>query len=89
MNPETLLLFILNNGTPFDPQNPYPNEHAARIKDPSDFKEKPDWSTGGQFRRTNGGTIYGTIQVPATIAVIWGQLKTQSGKEAQPQGREP
>lgn len=85
MNPETLLLFILNNGTHFNPQNPYPNEHAARIKDPSDFKEKPDWSTGGQFRRTNGGTIYGTIQVPATIAIIWGQLKTQSGKEAQPQ----
>ena len=47
---------------------PYPNEHAARLRDPADFD--PD-----SFRRTNGGTIYGSKTVPATIGIIWGKLK--------------
>jgi len=53
----------------FDVLNPYPNEHAARLRDPGDF----DPNT---FRRTAGGTIYGTKTVPATISIIWGKLKT-------------
>jgi HK97 family phage prohead protease len=47
---------------------PYPNEHAARLRDPGDFD--PD-----SFRRTKGGTIYGSKNVPETISIIWGKLK--------------
>lgn len=50
---------------------PYPNEHSARLKDPKDFDSK-------SFRRTNGGTIYGKIKVPKTIAIIWAKLKSKS-----------
>lgn len=46
---------------------PYPNEHSARLKDPKDF-------AADSFRRTNGGTIYGKIEVPKTIAIIWAKL---------------
>jgi ATP-dependent Clp endopeptidase proteolytic subunit ClpP len=49
--------------------NPYPNEHAARLRDPGDFD--PD-----SFRRTAGGTISGTTTVPSTSHIIWGKLKT-------------
>jgi len=65
--------------------NPLPNEHSARLRNPADFKEKPDWSTGGKFRRTSGGTIFARTKVPVTIGIIWGQLKTQSGQAAYPQ----
>lgn len=65
---------------------PYENEHSARLKEPSEFKEKPDWAKGGgKFRRTPDGKIYGRVKVPKTADVIWGQLKNQSGKEAAPQ----
>lgn len=50
---------------------PYPNEHSARLKNPKDFEPK-------SFRRTNGGTIYGKIKVPKTIAIIWAKLKGKS-----------
>lgn len=65
---------------------PYKNEHSARIKDPKKFKDKPDWSEKGQFRRTKGGNAIlpgsGKIDIPDTIGVIWGQLKTQDGDTA-------
>lgn len=64
---------------------PYANEHAARLRDPGDFKEKPDWSDDGKFRRSSDGTLYGKLKVPETIDVLWGQLKSQSGKAAAPQ----
>ena len=65
---------------------PFINEHAARLKDPDDFKEQPDWAEKGQkFARKADGTIYGSIKVPATVDVIWGQLKAQNGKAAAPQ----
>lgn len=47
---------------------PYPNEHAARLRSPEDFS--PD-----TFRRTSGGTIFGRVDVPKTIDIIWGKLK--------------
>jgi len=50
---------------------PYETEHSARLKDPKDFESK-------SFRRTNGGTIYGKIKVPKTIAIIWAKLKGKS-----------
>jgi len=50
---------------------PYPNEHSARLKNPKDFEPK-------RFRRTNGGTIYGTKKVPKTVAIIWAKLKDKS-----------
>jgi len=50
---------------------PYENEHSARLKNPKDFEPK-------SFRRTNGGTIYGTKKVPKTIAIIWAKLKGKS-----------
>jgi len=56
---------------------PYPNEHSARLRDPADFD--PD-----SFRRTNGGTIYGSKVVPKTIAIIWGKLKGKSQEDDPP-----
>lgn len=47
---------------------PFPNEHSARLKDPKLFARK-------SFRRTNGGTIFGSIKVPKSIGIIWGKLK--------------
>lgn len=47
---------------------PNPNEHSARLKSPDLFDDDT-------FRRKKDGTIYGSIKVPATIAVIWGKLK--------------
>lgn len=45
---------------------PFPNEHAARLLDP----DKCD-----DFRRKKDGKLYNKIDVPETIAVIWGHLK--------------
>jgi len=64
---------------------PYPNVHSARLRNPGDFKERPDWSGAGKFRTTRGGTIFGRIKVPRAIEIVWGQLKTQSGDQAAPQ----
>lgn len=47
---------------------PFPNEHAARLRNPNDFN--PD-----TFRRVDDGTIFGSKKVPASAAVIWGKLK--------------
>jgi len=49
---------------------PYPNEHAARLRDPGDFAP-------GTFRRRMGSgnaTVFGA-KVPNSIAVIYGKLK--------------
>ena len=43
---------------------PYPNEHSARLVDPDQFEES---------RRTNGGNLYNRVDVPVTIAIIWGR----------------
>jgi len=56
---------------------PFPNEHAARLKSPGLFD-------GDTFRRKKDGTIYGSIKVPATIAVIWGKLKEHNKPEDNP-----
>ncbi len=47
---------------------PYPNEHSARLQSPDKFDSK-------SFRRTNGGTLYGSKKVPSTISIIWGKLE--------------
>lgn len=47
---------------------PFPNEHAARLRNPNDF-------SADSFRRTAGGTIYGRIKIPSSIGIIWGKLK--------------
>jgi ATP-dependent Clp protease, protease subunit len=86
LNSESGLLdFIQNESLAFSPDAALQTEHSARLREPIDFKAKPDWSTGGQFRRTNGGQVYGTKKVPNAISIIWGQLKTQSGKAAAPE----
>lgn len=56
---------------------PYPNEHAARLQDPKKFDPKA-------YRRSNGGTIYGKIKVPVTIAIIWGKLKGKAKPSDKP-----
>jgi HK97 family phage prohead protease len=56
---------------------PFENEHAARLQNPKKF----DSDT---YRRTNGGTIYGSKKVPSTIGIIWGKLKGQSGPDDKP-----
>jgi len=53
-----------------EPQNPFPNEHAARLRNPNDFSPKT-------FRRTHGsgnGKVQG-VPIPKSIDVIWGKLK--------------
>lgn len=47
---------------------PYPNEHSARLQSPDKFDSK-------SFRRTSGGTLYGSKKVPSTVSIIWGKLK--------------
>ncbi len=51
---------------------PFPNEHACRLKEPTEFQQ-------GTFRRTPDGTWElkgaGLLKVPQTIDVISGQLK--------------
>ncbi|KKL84111.1 hypothetical protein LCGC14_1968030, partial [marine sediment metagenome] len=47
---------------------PYPNEHSARLQSPDKFDPK-------SFRRTSGGTLYGSKKISSTIAIIWGKLK--------------
>ncbi len=60
---------------------PYPNEHAARIRQPGNFN--PD-----TFRRTKGGKAVlpgsGLITVPNTISIIWGKLKGSDKPADQP-----
>ena len=52
---------------------PYPNEHSARIRQPNQFDEKT-------YRRAKGGKATlpgsGLIDIPSSIAIIWGKLKT-------------
>ena len=57
---------------------PFLNEHSARLKSPASFD--PD-----SFRRTNGGTLYGRIKVPASIAIIWAKLKSANKPSDFPQ----
>jgi hypothetical protein len=58
--------------------NPFPNEHALRLKDPDGFDSK-------SFRRTKGsgkGKVQG-VKIPSSISVIWGKLKGKA-KPADP-----
>lgn len=55
---------------------PYPNEHAARLENPDKYDE---------FRRTKGGTIYGSIEVPKTISIIWGHVNGEPRNAWHPQ----
>ena len=56
---------------------PFPNEHSARMKSPTLFN--PD-----TFRRKKDGTIYGSIKVPGTAAVIWAKLKDHDAPSDNP-----
>jgi len=47
---------------------PYPNEHSARLHDPSKFDP-------ASFRRTRDGVLFGRIKLPESISVIWARLK--------------
>jgi len=69
-----VLLHKLDDG--FEILKPYPNEHAARIKDPSGFDK---------IRRTKDGTIYGSKKVPGDVSVLWGHIKGGGDKAWQPQ----
>ncbi len=67
---------------------PYPGEHSARLKEPSEFAEEPVWKDGkpGKMQRTKGsgnGTVQGK-KVPDTISVLWGKLKGKAGKDDPP-----
>jgi len=50
---------------------PYPNEHSARLQDPTKFEPK-------SFRRTKGGVLYGSKKIPNTISIIWGKLENKA-----------
>jgi len=54
---------------------PYPNEHAARIIAPEEFRKN-------SFRRTKGGRALlsgaGMIEVPKSISIIWGKLSSDN-----------
>lgn len=59
----TLKLGELENPEIWDVMRPYPNEHAARLQEPSRFDS---------FRRTNGSS---RLNIPESIAIIWGHPK--------------
>ncbi len=61
--------------------NPYPNEHAARLRQPNTFAENATWQDGskGKFRRTTVKSFQGK-SAPKSIDVIWGKLKGKAGK---------
>ena len=59
---------VVSNVKQWAEEKPFPNEHSARIKSPDLFDSKT-------FRRKSDGTIYGSIKIPTTAAVIWGKLK--------------
>jgi len=63
-----LVLKAKQNTAIIEVSKPYPNEHSARLQDPSKFDSK-------SFRRTSGGIIYGSKKVPSTISIIWGKPK--------------
>ena len=52
-------------GEPFDIKKPYPNEHACRLREPDEFKEKP-W---GRTERVSDGKRY---------SIITGRLKGET-----------
>jgi len=63
-----LVLKAKQNTVKIEISKPYPNEHSARLQDPGKFDPKA-------FRRTSGGTLYGSKKVPSTVGIIWGKLK--------------
>jgi|GEM_PF-617495 len=63
-----LVLKAKSNTEIIEVSKPYPNEHAARLQEPDKFDIK-------SFRRTNGGTIYGSKKIPSSIGIIWGKLE--------------
>lgn len=54
---------------------PYPNEHSLRL-------EKPSYD---KYRRTEGGTIFGSLEIPKTISIIWGHLNSEVPEAWHPQ----
>lgn len=73
MHPKALISKVKQ----WDEQKPFPHEHSARIKDPNLF----DADT---FRRKKDGTIYGSLKVPVTAAVLWGKLKEHNKPKDNP-----
>jgi len=77
------ILLIYNNGENVDniEERPFPNEHAARVRNPDGFN--PD-----TFRRTknNRGVFPGAglVSIPSTAAIIWGKLKGSDAPADQP-----
>jgi hypothetical protein len=56
---------------------PLPSEHSARLQSPDKFDPK-------SFRRTAGGTIFGSIKVPSSVGIIWGKLKGKAAPHQMP-----
>ena len=63
-----LILRAKSDTVVIEVSKPYPNEHSARLQSPDKFDPK-------SFRRTKGGTLYGSKKVSSTISIIWGKLK--------------
>lgn len=53
----------------------FPNEHSLRL-------EKPIYD---KYRRTEGGTIFGSLDVPKTISIIWGHINSEKQQAWHPQ----
>jgi hypothetical protein len=51
---------------------PFPNYHAARLKNPDLFD--PD-----TYKTIPGGTLYNKIKVPQTINIVWAKYKNKTG----------
>jgi len=67
---------LITKGEPYDIAKPYENEHSARLQPPDRYDE---------YRRTAGGEIYFSIEVPKTIGIIWGHPRGQPPKRWVPQ----
>lgn len=55
---------------------PYQNEAALRLENPNKYIK---------YRRTEGGTIYGSLKVPKSISIIWGHSKGEPKDAWHPQ----
>ena len=72
-----LVLKAKQDTTIIEVSKPFPNEHSGRLQEPDKFDDK-------SFRRTNGGTLFGSKKVPTNIAIIWGKLKDKANPSDPP-----
>lgn len=77
------MLLLYENGIKIDnlEERPFPNEHAARLRDPKKFSDDT-WRRTKNKRAILPGS--GLISIPSIVSVIWGKLKGSDAPSDQP-----